>query len=288
MSGAGDRVPLVDVCIDGHGPFPFVVSSGAGVSVVAPHLARALRLPPVAPAVPVLGVTCVTSAREVLVRRWSMGGLGLATQGVLVAGVPDEHLRPRPAGVIGSDVLARFQAVRIDVGSGRMRLLDAETSPPATTAYVVGQADRAPPPTLLKGRPAISVALTELAGPTGTTLSAPVSLGAAGGAPASFAVDTGAATSSVVPSAATGAHLRAAAGRAPASGDGCQGREPTVRSGAWHLGGAALRGAPLSLVTIAGGVNQALDGVLGADVLARHGVYVIDYEIAHLWVGGRP
>lgn len=54
------------------------------------------------------------------------------------------------------------------------------------------------------------------------------------------------------------------------------------------VGAHELSAMPLSVVTIAGGVNQALRGVLGADVLGESGQYVLDYENAHLWLGVRP
>jgi hypothetical protein len=288
-SGSGSRVPMVSVCIDGHGPYPFVVSSGAGVSVVAPRLARSLQLPPVISVVSVLGVTCRTTAREVLARKWSLGGLGLATQGLLVAPVPSAGLQPAPMGIIGSDVLARFQAIQFDYRSHHLRPQYAESLPPRSTAFVIGEANTKPPSGLQKGRPTLSVPLTMLIGPSGTTISAPVAFGspAPTAAALSFNVDSGSARSSVVRPIAATSSLQPIGGRAAAWGAGCSGTVPQVQSGSWSVDKSPLAPQTLSVATIAGGVNQAVDGVLGADVLASAGSYVIDYQHAHLWVGGR-
>ena len=288
-SRADRRVPVVSVCIDGHGPYPFVVSSGEGVSIVSPRLARTLRLHPIPALVPVLGVTCVATSREVLLQKWSMGGLGLASQGVVVARVPSESLRPWPMGVIGSDVLSRFQAVRVDYRSRRLRMEYAESPAPTSTAFVVGNDHTKPPATLIKGAARLSVPLTVLTGLAGTTISVAVTFrgSPAGTTPLSFTVDSGSARSSVVPSVATRFGLSGADGMVPSWGAGCRGTAHEVRSGSWSVDKVSLPAQRLSLVTIAGGVNQALGGVLGANVLGLAGSYVIDYQHAHLWIGGR-
>ncbi|HWD54902.1 MAG TPA: aspartyl protease family protein, partial [Acidimicrobiales bacterium] len=47
---AGQVAELVNVCIGGHGPFPFVLDSGAGQSTIDAHLAKRLHLAAAGPA----------------------------------------------------------------------------------------------------------------------------------------------------------------------------------------------------------------------------------------------
>ena len=277
------RVPVVSVCLDGHGPYPFVVSSGSGVSSIAPRLLRTLRLPVSSGLAPVLGVTCVPDAHAVLIKSWSMGPVPLLEQELFVTTVPSTGLGQAPMGIIGSDVLSRFGAVQVDYHTRQLRMLGVEGRPQATTTYVIGQAHDQPPPQLRKGRPTVSVPLTELTGPSGTTLSAPVAFGSA--APVSFSVDSGASVSSVVQDIATKSSLQAAGSTAPSWGAGCSGTVPRVTSGPWSLSTTSLPPQQLAVTTISGGVNHAIDGELGADVLGSTRWYEIDYQDAHLWMG---
>jgi hypothetical protein len=127
------------VCIDGQGPYPFLVATGAGSSVITPALARKLRLRRAA-ATSVRGVTCVATTPQVKVKYWSMGGVRLAGQEVLTAGVPSQGMKHPPKGVIGSDVLSRFGAVGIDYHTRKLTVLQREAPAPKGNLYVLGQA----------------------------------------------------------------------------------------------------------------------------------------------------
>ena len=114
---AGQVAESLDVCIDGQGPFPFVLDSGAGQSTIDAGLAKRLHLPSAGPASQFAGVGCTGTALPVGVGSWSLDGVTLAPQQLTAATLPQIGGKGEPVGLIGSDVLSRFGAVRIDFTS---------------------------------------------------------------------------------------------------------------------------------------------------------------------------
>ena len=278
LAGTSDgRVPIVDVCIDRKGPYPFVVSTGAGSSAITPALARSLHLRR-GNSTAIRGVTCVNSAPSVKVKTWSMSGARLAAQRVLVAKVGV----PRAKGVIGSDVLMRFGAVRIDYHTKHLLLAGGEGPAPAGNVYVLGQKSPAPPSPLAKGTLKASAPLRVFESPQGTIVAAPVKFS---GHTEQLAVDSGSADSGLLPALARSLKLKTAGANLGVSGLGCSGKAHTYVAGSWSLGGTVLP-SDGSVVArfIAGGVNSGLQGVLGSDVLAAQGSVIVDYSGAHLWL----
>lgn len=97
------------VFINGHGPFTFVVDTGAGVTSIADGLADRLLLRPMAP-VMVHGITEARITRSVAVDRLQLGGLGFRDLTCPV--FPAAQLGAD--GLIGLDVLGRFR-LKFDV-----------------------------------------------------------------------------------------------------------------------------------------------------------------------------
>jgi hypothetical protein len=181
---------------------------------------------------------------------------------------------------LGSDVLSRFGAVRVDFDERSLVLPGPEGSPLASTAPTTGPTD--PPPTALTGGVGTTVPLTVDPGRGDVSLSVSVHLG--GGPPQPFVVDTG--TSQTVVSTAL------ARTRALARTDLAQRQAtvcsvitvPLVHSGPWSLPGLAL---PPQLVgsTVFGTLGSGVQGLLGSDVLKRFGWVVLDYRGAQMVVG---
>ena len=119
---AGQVAETVNVCIDGQGPFPFVLDSGAGQTTIDAGLARRLHLSSAGPASLFAGVGCTGTARPVAVGSWSLDGVALAPQQLTAATLPQIGGKGEPVGLLGSDVLARFGAVRIDFAAGTLVL----------------------------------------------------------------------------------------------------------------------------------------------------------------------
>jgi hypothetical protein len=271
------------VCVDGQGPFPFLVDTGQAVSVISPTLADRLHLHR-SGKVSLGAVSCQADTPAAAVASWSVGGLPLDTQHLAVAPVPDTELAQAPQGVLGSDVLGRFDAIRVGYRNDQLTMVAPEAALPAQPTLVRG-ATRPVSAELVSGTPTAVVPLVVVQSAAGTLASAPVTLGR--GHPTPFVVDSGSPTSSVGTSVARFAHLAAAGTFGPAPGVGCPPSSAEVHSGPWAVGSLELPSMPLvraSDVTIAG---QVIAGTVGTDVLARYGSFVLDYRSAQLILGGR-
>ena len=281
LSTAAGTVPTVQVCIDGRGPFPFLLSTGAGSSVVVPSLAHSLHVRK-GPVTALRGVTCVPSAHSAKVKRWSMSGAELAAQHLIVADVSVAGASTEVKGIIGSDVLARFGAVRIDYATGRLVLLGRERPAPTGDSYVLGEKRAVPPAPLAEGAELeVGAPLRIFETPEGTIVAVPVKIS---GRTTQLAVDTGSPSSDLVPAVVPSLRLRHSGAKVASSGIGCRGVAPAYVVGAWSLGDSPLRGSTLEARPIAGTVNSGLQGVLGSDVLASDGSVIVDYGGAHLWL----
>ncbi len=153
---AGQTAETVNVCIGGQGPYPFVLDSGAGQSTIDAGLAKRLHLASAGQSSVFAGVGCTGSAQPVASGSWSLEGVGLAPQQLTAATLPQIGGKGEPMGLLGSDVLARFGAVRIDFAA-RALLLDGSegsglsaasdyTGPlgPAPEALTLGQGTTVP------------------------------------------------------------------------------------------------------------------------------------------------
>ncbi len=274
------KLPTVSVCVDGRGPFTFLVSTGAGSSVITPSLAHLLGLHEGSTRA-VRGVTCVAAAPSVEVKSWSVAGVKLAAQRLLVAQVAKAGSSPSLSGVIGSDVLSRFGAVRIDYKTSRLVLLGKELAGPRGNVYVLGARSAAPPLALGKSTIKVSAVLRVLESPEGTIVAAPVKIA---GRTEQLSVDSGSAGSGLVPTVARSLKLKASAAKVAFSGLGCTGTTPAYASGVWLLGGSPLPGSLLAAHAISGSLNSGLQGILGSNVLAADGSVIVDYKGAHLWL----
>ena len=278
LSTPAGSVPTVPVCVDGRGPFRFVVSTGTGGSAITPSLARSLHLGK-GPDVPVRGVTCIPSAPRTKVRTWSMAGVRLDPQRVLIARISGAGSTVN--GVIGSDVLARFGALRIDYVHRRLVLLGGEGAAPTGNVYVLGRKTSSPPATLLKGAIEANSLLRVFKTPQGTIVAVPVEIA---GHAEQLAVDTGFPSSALGLATARALKLKADGASLPSSGIGCTGAAPTYSTGRWTLGGTPLPGNAIAARSIAGSINSGLQGVLGSDALRADGSVILDFSGAHLWL----
>ena len=100
---AAGRLMIVPVMVDGSGPHPFLLDTGATCSLVDEALAHRLRLPP---AGAVAHETPRASGSAALVRGTLTLG-GIRREGALIRARLDSlaDLDPRPLGVVGQDLL---------------------------------------------------------------------------------------------------------------------------------------------------------------------------------------
>jgi hypothetical protein len=281
--GVGGKAPYVDVCIDGHGPYSFLLDTGAPMSMVDTALAQALKLPAATPATRPVGIGCVSASQEAVIERWSMGEVPLSGQSVLTADIPGFGLSGAPAGVLGGDVLSRFGALRIDYRRLQVTVLAPEAPAPINATILRAVPDfQEPPPLLVRGTPTAAY-LTVLRTSDSSLVTTAAVFG--GHSAVQFTVDTGAATTTVSPALARESGL----GRTSATGGqsqpnvGCHSSAPDIQSGSWSIGGVGLSARRLTATTLSG-ANQT-SGSLGSDVLSGYGSVVIDYRTGVLWLG---
>ncbi len=291
--GGGVRVPMtvsivagqvaesVDVCIDGQGPYPFVLDTGAGQSTIDAALAHRLHLATAGLATQFAGVGCTGTAQPVSVGAWSLDGVTLTPQALTAATLPQMGGKGEPDGLLGSDVLSRFGAVRLDFGAGALVLPGPEGAPLAQTSPFTGP--RGPvPASLTQGGGGTTVPLTVT--PTEGDVSLGVAVRFAGGTRRAFVVDTGS-SQSVVSSAVARSEGLQGSNLAQRQSTVCSViTVPLVHSGDWSIPGLALHSQLLGSAAFGVGLSGT-QGLLGSDQLRRYGWVVLDYAHAQMLLG---
>jgi hypothetical protein len=298
LSGGAERIPitvstvagqvaeLVNVCIDGQGPFPFIVDTGDGESLIDAHLAARLHLAHDGPASEFAGVGCTGVARPVRPTSWSVAGVPLAPQDLTAATLPDFGTPGEPVGLLGSDVLQRFGAVRMDFKADTLTFGGPEG--PATTdrsAPVHGPVGPAPSVVLTQGETGTTVPLTVVLMPGDLAMNVRLRFGQ--GRVEEFTVDTGSSQSVVSNSLVKSAHL-AATDLAQRQTTVCSTiTTPLVRSGAWSIPGVTLHPQLLGSANfgLIGQGQGGITGLLGSDQLKRFGWVIFDYKGGRLVLG---
>ena len=279
---AGQVAELVNVCVAGRGPFPFVLDSGAGQSTIDARLARQLHLPSAGAPTQFAGVNCTGTARPVSVGQWSLEGVGLAPQELTAARLPEMGGAGEPVGLLGSDVLARFGAVRIDFAAGTLLVPGPQGQPlPAETSYTgpVGP----PPPAVLTQGGGTTVPVTVSPMPGDISLSVPVRFG--GGPGRSFVIDTGSSQSVVSTPVARAASLSPTK-LAQRQATVCSVIVvPLVHSGPWSVPGQHLYRQLVGKTSFGSNDLGGSQGLLGSDQLRRYGWMVLDYTGGRLVLG---
>jgi hypothetical protein len=299
LTGGASRVPItvsvlkdafrsaqesVNVCIDGKGPFPFEIDTGAGISVVSTSLALQLGLPDIGPSNQAGGLGCTLTAQPVLVSSWSLAGVNLAPQIIISAKLPDLGTAGNPVGLLGSDVLLRFGAVRIDFAKQSMTLAGPEGASPTGGAAVHGMTGPPPARAVTLGQRGITVPATVVLAPGAAKMYVKVRFKS--GPRWTFAVDTGSSATIVSSSVAKMEHLASTNLLDPSTTVCSTTNVPVVQSGSWSLQGVPLHHPQLidSLpfeASATGGAN----GTLGSDQLVRFAWVIFDYSGGRLILG---
>jgi Aspartyl protease len=278
---AGQVAETLDVCIGGKGPFPFVLDSGAGESTIDAGLAHRLHLVSDGAAVQFAGVGCTGTARPVSSGSWSLDGLALAPQQFTAATLPQIGGKGEPDGLLGSDVLSRFGAVRIDFTQGALILPGSEGPPLAGTRTYTGPTG--PPPVSLTQGMGTTVPLSVT--PVEGDISLNVAVRFAGGPRRDFAVDTGS-SQSVVASTVARAQSLTKTNLAQRQDTVCSViTVPLVHSGAWSVPGVDLHSQLVGSTNFGPVSEGGTVGLLGSDQLKRYGWIVLDYAGGRLVLG---
>jgi Aspartyl protease len=278
---SGQVAESLNVCVGGEGPFPFVLDSGAGQSTIDAGLARRLHLATAGPASQFAGVGCTGTARPVSSGSWSLDGVVLASQQLTAATLPQVGGKGEPVGLLGSDVLSRFGAVRIDFAAGALVLPGPEGAPLGGIQPLTGPTG--PPPTALTHGQGTTVPLTVT--PVQGDVSLNVAIRFGGGPRRDFVVDTGS-SQSVVSSAIAREQSLATTNVAQRQATVCSViTVPLVRSGAWSVPGLALHRQLVGSTDFGAASLGGTQGLLGSDQLERYGWVVFDYQGGRLVLG---
>jgi predicted aspartyl protease len=114
----GSVLALAPVFINGQGPFPFALDTGASVSLIDRELAGQLGLPIAGTPREVTGITGAEEAELVRVDQWQVGEVGLpAAMGVTV-NLPEPSRGVGLQGLLGSDILSEFGVITVDYRRG--------------------------------------------------------------------------------------------------------------------------------------------------------------------------
>jgi len=301
LAGGADRIPItvstvagqvsemVNVCIAGRGPYPFVLDSGAGESIIDRRLATQLRLARDGSPTEFGGVGCTGSAQPVGITAWSVAGVTLAPQEVTAATLPDFGGAGQPVGLLGSDVLSRFGAVRLDFTTQTLTFGGPEGPMPSDKAADVhGPTGPAPSAVLTQGEAGTTVPLTVVLTPGDVSLDVRARFG--DGHANTFVVDTGSSQSVVAESLVKSAHL-ASTNLAQRQPTVCSTiTAPLVHSGRWSIPGVQLHPQLLGAVNFGPISLDGTAGLIGSDQLRRFGWVIFDYGGGRLVLGsnGQP
>ena len=279
----GQVIALVSVCIDGRGPFPLVLDSGATSSSVDAQVVQTLHLPSVGKSAKESGASCTTSTQPVQVTSWSVGSIALQGQTVESSTIPNFGLHKAPAGLLGSDVLSRFGAVRIDYKDQKLILPGPEGPTVSGNHVVAGSSTTLTPSDLLAGFPAsITVPMAVVYAAHQVLALVPVEFSST--VKLAFIIDTGSSESAVSTKAASTLKLAKLKMRNQVSGVGCQTGAARVKSGPWSLSGTPLQAQTLISIRLPTTSNEGISGLLGSDQLSHFGSVVIDYAGGRLLI----
>jgi hypothetical protein len=271
---SGGKLVTVGVCIGTNGPYRFVVDTGSTRSIIASGLASTLHLN-TADTIALGGSGCATTGRLVNAPVLHLQAVALAAQQMVSADL-SSWSGVRVDGVLGSDILGRFDAIKLDLTKSTLTVIGAEGPAPVSHALIIGKAGTTPPASLLTEPPAAKVPITIVQSPGAIATFTHVSVAKQG--PYAFLVDTGSPTSSI--SVPAGFHLSLAdqgTGTAP-GGVGCTGIVPTLVPTSLAIGSAPPSTVALHAVKINGPQRTGIVGALGLDVLGTYGAIIIDYE----------
>ena len=296
LGGGAERIPitvstvsgqvaeLVNVCLDGQGPYPFLIDSGAGESIIDTHLAATLHLAHAGSLTGFSGVGCTGDGRPVRVTSWSVAGVPLLAQTLTAATLPDFGVPGQPVGLLGSDVLSRFGAVRIDFAAQTLTFGGPEGPALSNSAEEVRGPTGSPPAAVLtQGQSGTTVPLTVTLTPGDISLNVRLRFGK--GTYKDFIVDTGSSQSVVADALANSARLTHS-DLAQRQTTVCSTiTVPLVHSGSWFIPGVVLHPQLLGSVNFGPIAAGGTAGLLGSDQLQRFGWVIFDYRGGRLVLG---
>jgi hypothetical protein len=283
----GQLAVLVNVCLEGRGPYPFIVDTGASGTAVDSGLVGRLGLPAVGAPERLLGPGCVTNGHAHRVTRWSIAGLPLAPQTLTAVRIPRIGGPGEPVGVIGSDVWNRFGALRVDFHRADLVVPGRERAAPRRAVTITQPMVSS----LIHGAARFDAPMTVKASATTVLLRTPVAFGS--DTAREFIPDTGAVVSVVDTGVATTVGLSRLDEKTTQSTVCSVVASPDVLTGQWRLIGTRHGAAapasdalePQAVATMDLASLPGVAGFLGADQMSRYASVVFDYAGGRILFG---
>lgn len=110
----GATLVIVEVVIEGKGPYPMALDTGASLSLLDRALTKRLNLRVTGSAQQITGVGGSQEVLPVAVNSWSVGAAQLPAMTVTSAQLNDLQRSAGIIGLLGSDALSRYGAVTVD------------------------------------------------------------------------------------------------------------------------------------------------------------------------------
>ena len=114
----GAVIVIVNLTIQGHGPYAFALDTGASESLIDRPIARAIGLPIAGPQQQVSGIGGSEVVTPVKVSQWSLGSITLPSETIASAPLSTFSSSSGVVGLLGSDVLSQFGSVTINYSAG--------------------------------------------------------------------------------------------------------------------------------------------------------------------------
>ncbi len=111
---AGGVTILAPVMIDGHGPYIFVVDTGASVSLIDRPIANRLGLTQSGDPQQVEGIGGTQTVIPVAISSWSLGNIKLPSTNIDKSSFSSLELGSNAVGLLGSDIWDRFGEVTLN------------------------------------------------------------------------------------------------------------------------------------------------------------------------------
>lgn len=128
----GSTLVVVEVVIQGKGPYPMALDTGASLTLIDRSLATKLALPVTGPMEQITGVGGVQNVTPVSVSKWSLGKAQFPSMTITSAPLSDLKRSAGVDGLLGSDVLDRFGAITIDYADAQVTLYQITSNAPTS------------------------------------------------------------------------------------------------------------------------------------------------------------
>lgn len=272
---------VVHACLGRHGPFPFIIDTGAAGTLISSRVASRLGLRPVGPTTSFGSEGCRGSTQSVHLPSLRVGGRAIAPSTGYTIGVKGFGGPGEPVGTLGAAALSSLGPIKLDY---RRRQLSIGPTNREDT-HDLHPRSHGVPSRWLTEKAQIAAPLKVIR--KGGAVSLRVDVSFHGENPHEWIPDTGSQASIVDRSPVSTSNLRYASGLEDVPSL-CSDKPLATRrvwSGRWELSGHKLHPELLQVSSLSRTVGA--DGILGGSTFVASGSVVFDWPDHLLLLGGR-